>query len=770
MKGLAENLKSIIIILLVVALALMSALRLMEIQVVGDESIKTQVSYGENAITYVKQVKATRGEIIDYSGHTIVTNDARCDLVLQMAFFPTDLQEGNKTLLGIYNALAERGYKFEESIPITRDRPYVFTVTDPSEMIADLNLNVYATAENCIDKLISDYEIADSYSDEEKRIIAGMRYEMIAKDFAYSNDLLLAEDIDPDTVVQMKELGNFYKGIEVVETSERRIERGDILPHEIGTVGPIYAEEYDELKSKGYAMNDSVGKSGIESAMETELRGQNGEEEVIVEDGLIKNVTTISDTISGETVKLTVDGNYQLRLQGILEDFLANFPSINPKPAVLKNVRCGAICVLDAKTGAVKGMATAPTYNLKDYSENYDYFLNVEDSPLVNRCTYGLYRPGSTFKTVTATAGLNEGIVTGNTTFVCNRKYEYHGTDYSCTGYHGNIAIRHAIEVSCNSYFYELSSMLGIDNITKYAQLYGLGSSTGIETGDAPGYLCNPETFAEHGQEWYIGYVIQAGIGNQDCGMTPLQMAVVASTIANQGVRYQPYLVDSYYEYGSGELISKTQPTVAQQIELNYEDIYDYIIGGMIDASANVPAKYSLSNLGFDVAIKTGTPQTGANLEEQNSFFIGFAPADDPEIAFAGVIEGGEYSKYMIRDIILAYQECYGLNGVKPSVSDELPEEVRPVLTTTADSTTTTTGTTTTETTTASSAAAAVSEAPLTTVYYEQPSETQPPTETTAPIIPEQQPVTTLPPETSTATDPYRDPEPGEYEDPYPAE
>ncbi len=770
MKGLAENLKSIIIILLVVALALMSALRLMEIQVVGDESIKTQVSYGENAITYVKQVKATRGEIIDYSGHTIVTNDARCDLVLQMAFFPTDLQEGNKTLLGIYNALAERGYKFEESIPITRDRPYVFTAEDPSEVIADLNLNVYATAENCIDKLISDYEIADSYSDEEKRIIAGMRYEMIAKDFAYSNDLLLAEDIDPDTVVQMKELGNFYKGIEVVEASERRIERGDILPHEIGTVGPIYAEEYDELKSKGYAMNDSVGKSGIESAMETELRGQNGEEEVIVEDGLIKNVTTISDTISGETVKLTVDGNYQLRLQGILEDFLANFPSINPKPAVLKNVRCGAICVLDAKTGAVKGMATAPTYNLKDYSENYDYFLNVEDSPLVNRCTYGLYRPGSTFKTVTATAGLNEGIVTGNTTFVCNRKYEYHGTDYSCTGYHGNIAIRHAIEVSCNSYFYELSSMLGIDNITKYAQLYGLGSSTGIETGDAPGYLCNPETFAEHGQEWYIGYVIQAGIGNQDCGMTPLQMAVVASTIANQGVRYQPYLVDSYYEYGSGELISKTQPTVAQQIELNYEDIYDYIIGGMIDASANVPAKYSLSNLGFDVAIKTGTPQTGANLEEQNSFFIGFAPADDPEIAFAGVIEGGEYSKYMIRDIILAYQECYGLNGVKPSVSDELPEEVRPVLTTTADSTTTATGTTTTETTTASSAAAAVSEAPLTTVYYEQPSETQPPTETTAPIIPEQQPVTTLPPETSTATDPYSDPEPGEYEDPYPAE
>ncbi len=690
MKGLAENLKSILIILLVVALALMSALRLMEIQVVGDDTIKNQVTYSDDAITYTKQVKAARGEILDYNSNIIVTNEPQSNLVLEKAFFPSDLKEGNKTLLGIYNALKDRGYEYKDSLPITPDRPYVFTVEDSTDVIENLNLNVYATAENCVDKLISDNEIDESYSDEEKRIIAGMRYDMIEKDFAYSNDLVLAEDIDETSVIEFKELSNFYKGIDIVESSSRKIERGDILPHEIGTVGPIYAEEYDELKSKGYAMNDSVGKSGIESAMETQLRGQNGEEELIVEDGLIKSDKPIEETVSGETIKLTVGGNYQLKLQGILENFLTNFPSINPRPESLKNVRCGAICVLDAKTGAVKGMATAPTYNLKDYSENYDYFLKIEDSPLVNRCTYGLYRPGSTFKTITATAGYNEGLVDGNTTFFCNQRYMYYGTEYRCTGRHGSISMRRAIEVSCNSYFYELSSMLGIDNITKYAQLYGLGQSTGLETGDAPGYLCNPETFAANGQEWYIGYVIQAGIGNQDCGMTPLQMAVVASTIGNRGVRYQPYLVDSYYEYGTNELVKKTEPTIAQQIEVNYDDMYDYIIGGMVDASANVPAQYSLSNLGFDVAIKTGTPQTGKDLEEQNSFFIGFAPADDPEIAFAGVIEGGEYSKYMIRDIILAYQECYGLNGVKPSASSKLPAEVRPELTT---GTTTTTGT-----------------------------------------------------------------------------
>lgn len=742
MKGFAENLKSIIIILLVVMLALLSSLRLMKIQVVGDKEIATPQLYEPGTLTYTKGVKATRGEIMDYAGNVLITNDSRTDLVLQMAFFPTDLQEGNKALLGIYRALEERGIKFEESIPISFSKPYVFKSDDTEELISDLNLNVYATAENCIDKLISDYEIDEKYTDEEKRIIAGMRYQMIDKDFSYSNDLLLAEGVDEQTVIDMKELGNFYRGIEAVDASERRIVRGDILPHELGTVGPIYAEEYDELKNKGYSYNDTLGKSGIEAAMETPLRGINGEEQIAVKDGKVRDIKTISDATSGETVKLTVDGSFQLKLQGILDKFIADFPAINPKPSVL-NAKCGAICVLDAKTGAVKGMASAPTYNLKDYVENYDYFLQAENSPLVNRCTYGLYRPGSTFKTITATAGLNEGVVTGGTPLVCNQGYDFYGTHYSCTGYHGNITMRRAIEVSCNAYFYEVSRMLGIDNITKYAKLYGLGSNTGIETGDAPGYLCNPETFAEHGQEWYIGYVIQAGIGNQDCGMTPLQMAVVANTIANRGVRYQPYLVDSYYSYGSGSLIKKTEPTIAQQIELNTPDLYDYIIGGMIDASHNMPANHSLSNLGFDVAIKTGTPQTGANLEKQNSFFIGFAPANNPEIAFAGVIEDGEYSKYMIRDIILAYQECYGLNGVKPT-KQKLPEEIRPELTTTTSTVSTTTEltTTTTEVITTELWTEAPTEAPYNEQPWSQPQEpwtdypTAPPTEQVTPYDP----------------------------------
>ena len=683
---------------LVVLAVVWSSMRLMELQIVGGDTIN-RIFSDDDSLTYQKEVRATRGEIVDYNGNLLVTNDSRRDIVLQKAFFPEDNAEGNEILINIYMALLGHSYKFRESLPITMNEPYEFTEEDVSDVCEKLHLNVYASAENCIDKLIYDYDISDKYNQHEKRIIAGMRYAMIDKEFSYSNDLVLAEDDDQHTITDMKELSNIYKGIEAVEVSERRIERGDILPHEIGTVGPVYAEEYDELRTKGYKLNDTLGKSGIESAMETELRGQNGVEEITVKNGSVTNIKTISETNSGSTVRLTVDGAYQLKLQGILDNFLANFQSINTNWH-LQNVHKGAIVVLDAKTGAVRGMATAPTYNLKDYAIDYDDLLNDEDSPLLNRCTYGLYRPGSTFKTVTATAGLNEGIVNSGTTLLCNHWYNFHGSTFSCTGTHGYIAARQAVQVSCNCYFYELSSRLGIDNITKYAQLYGLGSHTGIETGDAAGYLCNPETFAERGQPWYVGFVIQAGIGNYDCGMTPLQMAVVANTIANRGIRYRPYIVDGLYKYGTDELIYETQPVVAEKIELSSDYIYDPIINGMIDASHNVPVyKYSLSNLGFDVAIKTGTPQTDQNdLSKQNSFFIGFAPADDPEIAFAGVIEGGEYSKYMIRDIILEYQKCYGLNGVEPTAV--LPNEDGEIPTTatgtgTGTATGTATGTTT---------------------------------------------------------------------------
>jgi penicillin-binding protein 2 len=300
-----------------------------------------------------------------------------------------------------------------------------------------------------------------------------------------------------------------------------------------------------------------------------------------------------------------------------------------------------------------------------DYKSNYTEILEADNNPLLNRATCGLYRPGSTFKTITATAGLNEGVVNGETTFTCNQKYEFYDITVGCTGYHNDIAVSRALRVSCNIYFYELGRRLGIDKISEYATAYGYGQHTGIETGDYAGYIANPETFDALGADWTVGQVLQASIGQSEIAVTPLQMACVASTIANRGVRYQPHLVDTIYDYSMSEVIEQTEPVISDQIELNYSYVYDYIIDGMIQASENnIPYEYSLSNLGFDVAIKTGTPQNtrdGKNVTD--TCFIGFAPADNPQIAFAGIIEGGEYSKYMIRSIIETYYKYYSEDG-----------------------------------------------------------------------------------------------------------
>lgn len=680
MKQIADRIKVVIAILIVLVLGALSAVRLMKIQVVGDDQLINTTHSDDDTFTFSKVITSTRGEIVDLNGNPIIYNTTGNNVILEKAFFPEDNQTGNRILLEIYKILKKRGYEYTDTLPVSLNTPYTFlsdSDKDADKMKKIIKLNAYATAENCIDKLIDDYEISDEYTDTDKRIIAGLRYDLIVKDFAYNIDFLFAENIDNETLLEIKEKSSVLRGVNIVEAAVRHIAQGDIIPHEIGTIGPIYAEEYEELKKKGYALNDVVGKSGIELAMEETLRGSNGKKSVTVSNNaVIDEKLTVAPT-EGKTVKITVDGEYQKKLQDILVGFINRFPSINRNPQ-LKNVKCGSIVVLDAKTGAVRGMATAPTYNLADYKTNYEEILNSENSPLMNRATDGLYRPGSTFKTITATAGLNEGIVLGDSTFYCNRNYHYIDTIVHCTGNHQNIAVTKAIEVSCNIYFYELAQRLTINGISDYATLYGLGQHTGIETGDAAGYLATPEEFERLNLQWYVGHVLQAGIGNAECGVTPLQMACVANTIANEGVRYKPYLVEGIYEYGTDICSAQTEPVIAEQIDLNYDYVYDYIEAGMIDASHNMPQNHSLSNLGFDVAIKTGTPQPGGQ-RVQDSFFIGYAPADNPEIAFAGIIEGGEYSKYMIRDIILAYQECYGFTSVPvynpsaqttPAVSD----------------------------------------------------------------------------------------------------
>ena len=647
-----DGLITAIIILIVLASMSFAVIELLKIQVSEDNSEYIDFTgSAENITVSTQKINATRGEITDINGNPIVKNKVGYNVIIQAAFFPDDLNDGNEVLLKLSELLENDGVSWIESIPVTMEAPYEFLPDSDAaveKLKKKIGVNVYATAENCIDKLKEDYQISDSYSEHEQRIIAGLRYEMEIRNFSIGNVFTVAEDVPLDTVVVIKEFSPELDGADIIEAPSRMYAETDIIPHEIGTVGPVYAEEYDELKELGYAMDDTVGKSGLEKGMESYLRGQNGVRSFSMSNGKVVGNEVTQEAVAGHSIKLTIDNDFQRDVQDILENFIVYLN--HHQSGQYTDVTSGAIVVLDVKTGAVLALATAPTYTIDEYTDNYSELLERPGQPIIDRATDGIYRPGSTFKTITATAGLNEGIVTGSSTFYCGQTYLY---NMHCTGFHKNIAVTRAIEVSCNIYFYELGQRLGIDKISEYAGHYGLGQSLGLESGDSAGYLANPETFERLGMTWTIGQVVQAAIGQSEVGVTPLQLAVAASTIANEGVRYKPHLVDSIYNYDMSELVKKIEPEVADKIELNYDDIYSYIRNGMIAASHNTPkGEYSLNDLGFDVAIKTGTPQSARGTD---STFIGFAPADNPQIAFAGIIEGGEYSKYMVRKIIDAY-------------------------------------------------------------------------------------------------------------------
>ncbi len=668
-RQLSQMLRNGFFVLLIPLAAALGIYRLLNVQLLTEEdSSAPQV----NTTVHTQVMNATRGEIVDSNGEAIVSNKIGYNLIVEKAYFPTDAAEGNRILLEAVAILQAAECEWNDTLPITRTEPYQFLPDSDSavaKLKSNLKLNDYATAENCMDKLMEDYGISDEYTADAQRTLAGIRYEMLLRDFSMSNAFYLANDVDISIVTRVKELRLVLKGVNIIEEAIRTIEKGDVLPHEIGYVGPIYStEEYDALLKNGhddYRLSDLVGKSGLESACESLLRGINGTKQITLTNGEVTDVTVTEEPIGGNTIQLTLDNCFQTGLQHDLEDFCTYLRNSDDE---CRNVYCGAAVVLDPKDNAVLGMATAPTYDLTALLDDYNAVMQTANQPLVNRATDGLYRPGSTFKTITATAGLNSGLINANSSFFCNRDFHYIDTTYHCTGNHQYISVSRAIRVSCNIFFYEVGLRLGIDKLVDYEKQFGLGASLGLESGDSAGYLACPETFEKLGMDWYVGEITQAAIGQSEVQVTPLQMAVVASTIANDGVRYQPYLVDSVWNNAMTKQISKTEPVVAANIAEQYDGVYAAIEQGMIGAaSASMPAQYSLSGLGFDVAIKTGTPQSPRGTD---SFVIGYAPANDPEVAFCVAIEGGKNAKYMVRTILEQYAACYPDSTIGRALND----------------------------------------------------------------------------------------------------
>jgi penicillin-binding protein 2 len=627
--------------LLTLAVVVFFIARLMQIQIV-DAEVYRQILNGRRVST--QTIKAVRGEIVDKDGNPLAANRMGYDVIIDQAFFPAskETQQRNEIILKLINLFEDLDEEWIDSLPITRQAPFSFE-SGADDEIARLrklvNAADYATAEDTMYWLVDRYKLED-FSLMDARKIAGVRYDMEQRGFSMSTPYTFATDIRIDSVIQVKEHSYEFLGVDVIESAIRYNPVGDLAPHIIGTIGPMYAEEYQELKDKGYALNDLIGKNGAEGELESYLRGTDGKREIYTYSygDLIEATETVTP-IPGNTVSLTIDSALQRTAQEALEAQIDYLQDTAPAGQG-KEADSGAVVMLDVKTGKMLAAATFPSYDLTTYKQEYKTISQDPLAPLVNRALSGQYAPGSTFKPTVALAGLRSHVIDEGSTVMCGGTYTFY-QDYrpKCLDVHGHISINRALSYSCNIFFYDVGRRTGIETIELTAKELGLGEYTGLEIAEARGQRSTPEVKKEQrGEEWFAGDTLQSSIGQLLNLYTPVQLANYAATIANRGDRMKLTIINDIREYSTGRVLQTFPPEVAAHMDIEPE-AFEIVVRGMVAASRTGSARGTFSNYPVDVASKTGTPETSTELP--NSTFICFAPADDPEVAIAVVIEKG---------------------------------------------------------------------------------------------------------------------------------
>ena len=667
--------------------------RLIFLQLVNGDSFTAQAT---NTTDYKFTVTAARGDIVDSKGERIASSTTGYNVVLNKLLMGDE--DLDTMLQKIVELLGENGESWNDSLLIGQPDAaghYEFTAASDNAaeqkalaaMKDNLGLQQYATADDVMEKLVEDYDLAD-FSLYWQRVLSGIHYEMQLQAFSNVNNFVMAENVSEATVATIKENSLSLPGVEIVETSTRSYEQGTVLPHVLGRVGKITAEKWkvtDEngqvtypLKEKGYNMNDIIGISGLESAYEDELRGKDGVETITRNsDGVIVNTALTTVPEPGHTVQLTIDSEFQ---KAVDQALAKNVEWIKNTYADSKQANAGAVVVIDVKTGGVLAASNYPSFDQNLYAAQYNEYSADENMPLFNRALQGLYTPGSTYKPSVAVAGLDTGLLNRNSTVNCTRVYTYY-KDYRprCAQHgHGNgpIDVINAIKWSCNIFFYDVGRRLTSDVYDAYAYKLGLGQRTGVEVSEALGHLTtkNDSNYTE-------SLDIQAAIGQGNTAVTPIQLATYAATLANRGTRYRTHFVKAILDSNTGETLEETQPEVMDVVE-DKGETFDLVREGMKGVAQTIPA---LAGYPYTIACKTGSPQrsegyyVGSTYKHYtNAAMIAYGPAEDPEIAIGVVVEyggAGARTGQLVADIFNAYYAMKdGTLTVDDTVSDALAQ------------------------------------------------------------------------------------------------
>lgn len=453
-------------------------------------------------------------------------------------------------------------------------------------------------------------------------------------------------------------LTSFYKADLVQSGAVRAAARGvrtwpngTLLPHALGFTGPITAEQWPTARRRGLAMDAVIGQSGLETAYDDLLRGQDGR--VLVNtgfDGAVRRTVPLREAAPGATLVLTVDSALQKELQNALLSQIEVLRTTKAAGAG-RECRAGAAVVVDVQTGGILAAASVPGFDLNRYRSDYAALSADAAAPLLDRVCQGLYAPGSAFKPAVAAATLTAGIDPAATVNCTGRYGFYSGYQPGCLqyGHGGPVDLRTALEYSCNIFFYDVGRRLGVDVFSAMARQLGLATPTGVEITEAQGRL----TWSSD-ENYQAGLTLMAAIGQGNTAVTPLQLAAYAAALANCGQRPALHFADRAVNAATGETVWQYAPTFTTVS--GGEGVFGPIRDGMKRMARTTRV---LREAPVACAAKTGSPQLADTLpgggHYVNSVLIGYAPADDPQIAMAVVLEyggGGSNAAPILRAVL----------------------------------------------------------------------------------------------------------------------
>lgn len=489
--------------------------------------------------------------------------------------------------------------------------------------------------------------------------------------------ILLKNNLDQQMVTKIEEQRRYMPEVMLSVQPIRNYPYHELAVHALGYVGEVSSYEIEQGLFKNISQGSLVGKGGLEKTYDKYLRGEDGAfmEEVDVAGNVVKHYDSVRP-IPGKNLKLTIDYELQKELEAFTDKHLAFLRSSGIAPGA----RAAAVVAIDPRNGAVRAMVSRPGYDPNWFvhgisSKNWNSINNDTNYPMNNKVITGEYPPGSTFKIVTGSAafelkkvGLNEPIFDGG----------FHPMVPTMGNAGGEVlgwlTFIKALAMSDNVYFYELGYRVGIDNIEKYAHIFGFGERTGIDLeGESKGLVASKKVKREiWDEDWRLGDTFNAAIGQGFNLTTPIQLSVMLSIVANGGTKYQPYLVDSITN-SDGSLFEKPKRAEGKHIDVSQQTI-DYIRMGMSATTQEGGTASYFAGLPKPIAGKTGTAENSHGRD--HGLFVAYGPVDDPELVVVCIVEQGGFGSIAAGPIVYkAFEEFFQEKGYMPRPDKAAPKK-----------------------------------------------------------------------------------------------